>query len=373
MKRYLYQQIKEDLKQKMVFVGGPRQVGKTTLSLDILQTNNINHPAYFNWDYPGIKNKILNAEFPANEKLLIFDEIHKYKHWRNLIKGIFDVHKYEKQFLITGSAPLDYYRRGGDSLQGRYHYLRLHPFSLGEVKDSNIDTLLEFGGFPEPFLSGNKTFWKRWQTERIKRVVYEDLISLEKVNEISLMELMLENLPLRVGSPLSYQSIAQDLQVAPATVKNWIEIFERLYQVFRISPFGSPKIRAIKKEQKLYFWDWSLIEDKGIKFENMVASQLLKFCHFKEDTEGVKMELRFLRDRESREVDFVVIMDKKPLFAVEAKLSETTISPNIKYFAERTNIPIFYQVHIANADYEVKELKTRVLPFAKFVSELGLP
>ncbi|MBF0361453.1 MAG: ATP-binding protein [Oligoflexia bacterium] len=360
----------------MVFLAGPRQVGKTTLSMQLLKTDDLDHPAYLNWDDVSCKKKIIEGYLPSEEKLIIFDEIHKYLRWRNLIKGHYDRYKLKKQFLITGSARLDYYRRGGDSMQGRYHLYHLHPLSLYEINKnptkSDLDNLLQFGGFPEPFIKSNKRHWKRWQNERVSRVIQEDLINLEKVKEISQLDLLLNILPSKVGAVLSLNSLREDLNVKFETVDRWINIFERLYLCYRISPYGLKTLRTAKKEKKLYLWDWSLIESEGVRFENLVASNLLKYCQFHYEVNGDKYELCFLRDSEKREIDFVIIKDKKPLFAVECKSSEREVSSNIKYFCSRTEIPIFYQVHLGKDDYEVARFKTRIIPFAKFVQILKI-
>lgn len=375
-KRYLSEIIRKNLVKKMVFIGGPRQVGKTTLALDCLNEKATEqHPAYLNWDYPPSAAKIRNLELPVSEKILILDEIHKYVRWRNLIKGIYDTQKSRHQFIITGSARLDYYRRGGDSLLGRYRYLRLHPFSLTELNPQptteDLQMLLHFGGFPEPLFSQKDSELRIWQRERIHRVIREDLRDLERVQEISLIELLVDMLPSRVGSVLSVNSLREDLQVDHKTVERWLTILENLYVCFRIPPFGSPKIRAVKKEKKLYLWDWSPLENEGAKFENLVASHLLKYCHFLEDTEGYTMDLRFIRDKDKREIDFVVIQNKKPLFAVECKTGESQISPSIHYFKERTSIPMFYQIHRGTKDFQKENI--RVLPYIKFVKEFNLP
>jgi len=326
-KRYLREVVEKDLSERMVFVGGPRQVGKTTFALSLLSEPTEKHPGYLNWDNPKDRPLLLKGELPADESCIILDEIHKFARWRNLVKGLYDANRSAASFLVTGSARLDYYRKGGDSLQGRYHYYRLHPFSLLELNPSgnrnDLESLLKFGGFPEPILRSEERFWRRWQRERIQRVIYEDIRDLENIKEISLLELLSEELPNRVGSPLSIKNLKELLQVAHETVARWLEIFERMYFCFRIPPYGSPKIRAVKKEQKLYLWDWSLVADKGARFENFIAAQLLKYCHFVEDTEGYKMELRFLRDTDKREIDFVVMKDKKPSFAVECKAGES--------------------------------------------------
>ena len=373
--RYIQKPVKTDLKSKMVFIGGPRQVGKTTLALSFLSEPNAKSPAYFNWDDISDRPKLLRGEFPPSEKIIILDEIHKFARWRNLVKGFFDKNKGELSFLITGSARLDYYSKGGDSLQGRYHYYRLHPFSLGELdakptKD-NLDLLLKFGGFPEPLFKAEEKFWRRWQRERLQRVIYDDIRDLESVKEISLLELLASELPNRVGSPLSVKNLKELLQVAHETVERWLKIFERMYYCFRIPPYGPPKVRAVKKEQKLYLWDWSLVEEPGPRFENFIASQLLKYCQFIEDTEGYRMELRFLRDTDKREIDFVVLKDRKPMFAVECKTGDKDVSPSIYYFKERVQIPKFYQVHQGQKDY--KKNGVRVLPVPTLCEELDLP
>jgi len=297
---------------------------------------------------------------------LVFDEIHKYRQWRGLIKGIYDKQRGSRKILVTGSARLDHYRKGGDSLQGRYHYHRLHPLSLYEINPnpaaSDLDALLAFGGFPEPFLKADQRHWKRWQRERLSRVIQEDLISLEQVKEVSQVELLASVLPSRVGSPLSINNLRQDLEVAFETADRYIRILENLYFCFRIPPHGLPNLRAAKKEQKLYMWDWSLCDDPAARFENLVASQLLKYCHHLEDTEGDRMSLRFLRDSAGREIDFIVTRDGKPLFAVECKTGERDLSRNVPYFAARSDIPVFYQVHAGAKDVEFAAHRARILP-----------
>jgi len=375
--RYLKSVVKTDLTEKMVFIGGPRQVGKTVFALSFLENADETHPAYLNWDNQKSRAALLRGELPGKQKLIILDEIHKFARWRNLVKGFFDTNRSNVSFLITGSARLDLYRRGGDSLQGRYHYHRLHPLSPSELSSSpnqnDIKLLLKFSGFPEPFLKGDERFWRRWQREVASRVIYEDIRDLENVREISLIELLLDELPNRVGSPLSIKNLKEIMQVAHDSIERWISILERMYVCFRISPFGAPRIRAVKKEQKLYMLDWSRVSTDGERFENFVACQLLKYCHFLEDTEGYRTELRFLRDTDKREIDFVVVQDRKPLFAVECKTGERQINKAAYYFRERTNIPKFYQVHLGQKDFGSAENSVRVLPFQGFCTELNLP
>ncbi|MBC7753538.1 MAG: ATP-binding protein [Moraxellaceae bacterium] len=357
----------------MVFLGGPRQVGKTTLSLKFLKPASVKNPAYLNWDRNSDKSIILKDQIPFEHPVLILDEIHKYKNWRNLVKGIYDKHHEDMKIIVTGSARLDYFKKGGDSLLGRYRYFRLHPFSLFELNhnptQSDLKQLLKFGGFPEPFLTADEAEHRIWQKERVYKVVGDDLKDLQNIKEISLVQLLAEILPSKVGSPLSLNSMQEDLQVSQPTIASWIQALSQMYYCFTISPFGSPKIRAVKKLQKLYLWDWSEVEEIGPRFENLVASHLLKYCHYIEDTEGYNMELRYLRDTDGREVDFVVLKDKKPIFAVESKTGDKNLSPHIRYFQERLNIPEYYQVHMKEKDFGHPKTG-RVIPFTKFCKDI---
>jgi uncharacterized protein len=254
----------------------------------------------------------------------------------------------------------------------------LHPFSLRELgasdsrtADEHLAALLKFGGFPEPLLEQNERGLRLWQRERLTRVVREDLRDLERVREISLVEQLVDLLPAKVGSPLSIKSLREDLSVDHKTAEKWVSILENLYVCFRIAPFGARRIRAVKKAQKLYLWDWSTVADAGPRFENLVAAQLLKYCHWQEDVEGYRMELRYLRDTDGREVDFVVLQQGKPLFAVECKTGDKEPSAAALYFAERTAIPVFYQVHRGNRSFATGKIV--VVPFTRFCAELRLP
>ena len=371
--RYLKDQISEDIIEKMAFIGGPRQVGKTTLARQIIQKK----ISYLNWDNVEHRYSIIKNQLPTHLNELIFDEIHKFINWRNFIKGFYDIYGDKTKIIVTGSARLDHFKKGGDSLFGRYHYFRLHPFSLRELnKKPTLDdtnTLLNLGGFPEPVLKGNKRSYRRWALERLNRVVYTDINDLENIKEISSIEVLTHSLSDRVGSVLSIENLRQDLQVSHNTVSRWLDILQTLYVCYRISPFSASRIRAVRKEKKLYLWDWAQVSNPGARFENMVASQLLKYCHFMEDTEGYKMDLQYIRDRDGREVDFVVIKEKKPLFAVECKLSDTALSKTIKYFKERTNIPEFYQVHLSDKDTGSADIGGRSLPFWKFCQIKKMP
>jgi len=377
--RYLNTAVTDALARRMVFIGGPRQVGKTTLALSLIAAKATErHPAYLNWDDPRVAPRLRRGELPPDEPLIVLNEIHKYARWRNLVKGLYDTEKSRRRIIVTGSARLDHYRKGGDSLVGRYRYFRLHPFSVMELAHAtggsdadHLNRLLQFGGFPEPLLTGTPRNLRLWQRERMSRVIREDLRDLERVKEISLLEQLADLLPAKVGSLLSIKSLREDLDVDHKTAERWVTILEHLYVCFRIPPFGARRVRAVKKQQKLYLWDWAMVEEPGPRFENLVASQLLKYCHWMEDVEGHRMELRFLRDTDTREVDFVIVRDRKPLFAVECKSGDKAVSPAARYFAERTSIPVFYQVHLGERHYQTG--KTTVIPFATWCRELHMP
>lgn len=357
-----------DLKKKMVFLGGPRQVGKTTLAKSLLA----GRPGYLNWDIPEHRERILSNKLP-DTGFYVFDEIHKYRHWRNYLKGLYDRHKDERRIMVTGSARLDLYRFGGDSLQGRYHYLRLHPLSAAELKlttQADFMDLLRRGGFPEPFFSSSEIDAKRWSREYRTRLIREDIMSIEHIQDLGQLELLMLRLPDLVGSPLSVNSISEDLQTAHKTIERWIQALERMYAVFRLAPFGSPPIKAVKKGRKHYHYDWALVKDLPARFENLVASHLLKWVHHEEDTKGRNLELRYLRDIAGREVDFVLLEDGKPLELVECKWSDREISPALKYAAARLPGVRAVQIYAeGSADYVTKE-NIAVMPALKYLRRL---
>ncbi|MGK5081723.1 AAA family ATPase [Bdellovibrionota bacterium FG-1] len=354
MNRYLQSQIQKDLQKKMVFIGGPRQAGKTTLAKSIAQAMG-GELGYLNWDDSEDREKILKRELPQSP-IWIFDEIHKYRLWRNYLKGLFDKQRDSKKILVTGSARLDYYRYAGDSLQGRYHFLRLHPLSLDELNSTtsgDLNELFRLGGFPEPFLSGERFEADRWSREYRTRLIREDITSVENLHDLGNLELLLLRLPELAGNPLSINALREDLQISFKSVSRWLDILERFYAIFRLSPFGHSRLNAVKKERKHYHFDWNLVKDEGVRFENLVASHLLKWCNYFEDTQGRDLALCFYRDLEQREVDFVVTEDRKPICFVETKLSDVPVSKSLSYLKRKfPKVPAFQIYLKGTKDFE---------------------
>jgi hypothetical protein len=352
----------------MVFVAGPRQVGKTTLARRILGRKR----GYLNWDAAADREAILRGELPS-AKLWVFDEIHKYRLWWRFLKGLYDRRRPAQKILVTGSAHLDFYRYGGDSLQGRYHLLRMHPLSVGELRlrrPTELRDLLTLGGFPEPFFGGDETQARRWSREYRNLLVREELTSLERVTDLGRLELLMVRLPELVGSPLSVNALREDLQLSHATVANWLAILERLYGLFRVSPFGAPRIRAVKKEQKHYHLDWSVVPDEGPRFENLVGVHLQKWVHFVQDTEGRDVELRYFRDVDGREVDFVVVERRRPTHLVECKWTDAPVDPSLRYLKVRFPDSEAWQISAAGTKDFVSPDGIRVCPALEFLRRL---
>lgn len=385
--RYIEPAIRADLASKMVFVAGPRQVGKTTLARHLLVGP---QDLYLSWDNRQHRAELRAARWPAAEALVVLDELHKWRSWKSWLKGEYDAHRERLRLLVTGSARMDVNRRGGDSLQGRYHHYRLHPFSLRELSGGDagglepggelpipdvpggavLDDLVRFGGFPEPVLARTDRSLRRWHKERVDRFVREDVRDLESVRDLGAIQVLTDLLPERVGAPLSLNSLREDIEVSHRAVSAWMDILERLYFVFRLRPFVSSRVRSLSKAAKAYLWDWSMVSSDGSRFENLVASHLLKLCHLLEDRDGWKTELWYLRDRQGHEVDFLVTVDRRPWFAVEAKLSETRIDPSLRYFRERLGIPWTYQV-VRSGTRDFVEDGTRCLPASRFLMALA--
>ena len=367
--RYLTAQVERDLDRKMVFVAGPRQVGKTTLARSLPGAE----LGYLNWDIPEHREAILERELPP-APLWIFDEIHKYRSWRNFLKGVFDGRRPGQKILVTGSARLDYYRFSGDSLQGRYHLLRMHPLSVAEIGATTVDDLQQLtllGGFPEPFFGGSQTEARRWTREYRNLLINEEIVALERARDLGNLELLVLRLPKLVGSLLSINALREDLGVSHRVLAGWLDILERLYAIFRLSPMGAPHIRAIKKARKHYHFDWSLVQNESARFENLIACHLLKWVHFLQDTQGRDLELRYFRDTDGREVDFVIIEGGLPITLIECKYSDSKPDRSLRYLKRKFPDAEAWQVSASGTKDFVTPEGIRVCPALTLLADLA--
>ncbi len=366
---------------KMIFLTGPRQVGKTTFARNWLNSAGCDD-TYFNWDDPSViveyrrnplffKN-IVEERFKGKPVPVVFDEIHKQKNWRDILKGFYDSNREKIQLLVTGSSRLGMYRKSGDSLIGRYFSYRMFPVGLPEaVADlsfvliddrliengdillrearkvdtvktrGSLDELIRFGGFPEPFLKASPKFHRRWQTDYKTLLTKEDVRDLSRIADIRGLEHLVELLPSRVGSPLSVNSLREDLSVHHSTISKWIDVLKEVYLVFTIRPWHRQIQRSLKKEPKLYFFDWSLLPDSGARYENLLAVSLVKMATRFTETGLGTFEIMYIRDTAKREVDFVLVKDGKPLALFEAKEGGREIAPDISYFGRMLNLPCY--------------------------------
>jgi len=338
MKRYIFATLQEFLAKKMVLLMGPRQVGKTTIAKSLDPST-----AYYNYDIKKDIKIFRDLQWDRSKKLVIFDELHKMKRWKLWLKGIYDEGSTQHQkFLITGSARLDIAKKMGDSLAGRFFSLRLNPLDLKELKGINPPTsvethyqnLLELSGFPEPFFEGTERFYQLWSRTHSDLILKQDLISLEAIRDIDGIELLVQLLASRVGSTVSYNSLAEDLQRDDKTIKKWLGLLEQMYIVFRVSPYSKNITRGLKKAGKYYFYDIAKIEGgEAEKLENLAALSLKKEIEFREDCDGIPGQLHFIQTKEKHEIDFLVLQKKRPAHLIEVKLSDEAPSKNFAYFS----------------------------------------
>ncbi len=375
MKRRYIEEIIKTLalkNNKMAFISGPRQSGKTTLA-KILMTEESTHK-YFNWDDPVFRRQWIKDPkvLISDVRLAVFDEIHKAKNWKRNLKGIYDTLEEKCKIIVTGSARLNVYKKGGDSLLGRYLNFRLHPFTVGELlrttpmspdgslkhmfadqkynlghdSEQILKRLLKFGGFPEPYLKQSKEYLNLWQIGRSEKIVKEDLRDLSRIPELNQVEALMSMLPERAANPLSIQSLREDLEIAHDTAQRYIKYLKELYYIFEIKPYSKVIPRSIKKEGKLYLWDWSEVPTEGEKFENLVASHLLKACDYWTDSGHGAFKLFYLKNKQKKEIDFLIVRDNKPWVAVECKSGKEEPSPNFKIFLQY--IKCDYAIQILN-------------------------
>lgn len=360
--RYIAKQIQYDIEERVVLISGPRQVGKSTISRHFFPERQV----YLNYDEKTHRAIIRAKSWSRDRDLVIFDELHKMPKWKSWIKGLYDTEGSRPRILVTGSARFETFKNGGDSLAGRHFLFRLHPFSVAELKnhfspEETFDRILRFGGFPEPFLRASDTFAARWRRGHLDRILREDLLDLERVREIRRIEVLVDLLAERVGSTISYSSLARELEVSPHTVKHWIQILESLYVVFVITPYSKNLARSLLHEPKIYFFDTGAVTaGEGARFENAIATAMLKHAHFKHDVLGQKTALHYLRDKEKREVDFLLVSDKKIELIVEAKVSDSNPSPALVYYSQRLQVEDKVQVvRRLPLSLDVKGIKVR--------------
>ncbi|HAT72595.1 MAG TPA: hypothetical protein DCS63_07250 [Elusimicrobia bacterium] len=363
-----------DLRKKMVFITGPRQVGKTYFSKSI--QGEFKKTIYLNQDDISDIKIISKRAWPLDAELVILDEIHKMKGWKAFLKGTFDTRPDRQSFLVTGSARLDTFRQTGDSLAGRYFLYRLNPLSVKELSGSMppyvaLSALNRLGGFPEPFLSASDTEANRWRRQYYTDLVREDIMDFSRIGEIRAIRLLLEMLRKRVGSPLSYTSLAGDLQVAPNTVRKYMEILESLHIVFAVRPFHKNIARSLLKEPKIYFYDSGYVEgDEGVRLENTVAVSLLKHAQYLQDTQGLDVSLHYIRTKDGKELDFALAEKGELTHFIEVKLSEEMVSRALIYYKRRyPGIKAVQLVH--NARNEREESGVSVVRAGGWLAQLS--
>ncbi len=405
MQRVYQQVIKQHLSEfdQMLFLSGPRQAGKTTVARHIFSSYD---GLYLNWDLVEDRDKILsptkkllhslNTHVASLQKpLIVFDEIHKYPQWKNYLKGLYDYAHWNDQIaiIVTGSARLDIYKKGSDSLMGRYFPYRIHPLSLREitmqppeinlacfvqnpVKPPNdlYEALWKFGGFPEPFLRQNLRFHRRWTQLRFQQLFREDIRDLNAVRELDQIEVLAHTLQRQAGQLVNYSNLSQKIRVADQTIRRWVAILDSFFFCFRVAPWSKSIPRSLLKEPKVYLWDWSIVNDEGSRFENFIASHLLKACHFWTDVGLGRYELFFLRTKDGKEVDFLVTRESKPWIVVEAKLGHSRgLSKSLVYFHQLLGTQHAFQVahnmpYIDRSCFEYVD--PTIVPAATFLSQL---
>ncbi len=371
MERSLQPYIKDDLPQKIVLLTGPRQSGKTTLAQNLAKNFD-----YFNYDLAEHRVALLEKSWRRDCDLIILDELHKMKNWKSWVKGIYDTRGLRPPMLVTGSARLDTARRVGDSLAGRFFQYRLHPLDLKEVKpalspEEGFDRLMRFGGFPEPFLKGQEIFYNRWKKSHHDIILRQDLLDMESVRDIAAIETLIELMRHRVGSPVSYNSLARYLQRDPKTIRRWLELLENMYIVFKVVPFHRNIARSLLKEPKYYFYDTGQVYgNEGNRLENIVAGAMLKELQFLEDTLGRTCALCYLRDKDGREIDFLVVIDSRPALMIEVKWAEDSLSRNFAVFSKNLHHTPSVQL-VGKLDREKSfESGARILNAAHWLTEL---
>jgi len=379
--------------RQMAFVSGPRQVGKTTVCWAL-------GDAYLNWDNADDRRAVLRGPASLADRLEldrlrpgppvgVLDEFHKYRKWKGLLKGFFDTYGDRVRLVVTGSSRLDVFRRGGDSLMGRYLLYRMHPWSAGEIARTELpaqeirppvdtapadwDALWEHGGFPEPYLRRDARFTRRWRSLRRDQLSREELRDIAHVQDLRTMETLMAILAEMSGRQLIYSNLSREIGVAVDTARRWVDLVARLHDGFVIRPWFANVSKALRKEPKWFLRDWSGIADEGARAETFVACHLLKAVEGWTDLGFGEFELRYLRDKMKREVDFLVVRDRRPWCLVETKLNDSTLSPALAHFQAQTRAPHALQV-VLGLSYEPVDCfsagRPVVVPAKTFLSQL---
>ena len=336
IKRFLQPYLKKYLLKKILLISGPRQCGKTTLA-KMISTNH----DYINFDNAKERALLEEQAWDRKKQYIVFDELHKKRAWKSWLKGIFDSEGIPPGLLVTGSAKLDLSRKAGDSMAGRFFSFRLYPLSLkeldanGQKADKLMERLLLYSGFPEPYLEADPTFYNLWEKAHIDTIIRQDLIELESPRLLTKIETLIELLKESVGNPVSSARLAEKLGgCSPKTVQNWLEWLEKLYIVFKITPYSKNISRSLKKMPKYYFHNWVLLKhNKGLMFENFTACALLKENHLREDIKGEKRSLHYLRNKNKQEIDFVLVKNQKVVALIESKWANENLDSNFKAFS----------------------------------------
>lgn len=362
MERAQKQAILNDLQKKMVFLAGPRQAGKTWLAEDIAKE--YQHPLYLNYDNIDHRKIINDHAWTDETDLLILDELHKKPRWKNYLKGLYDTKLKHLHILVTGSAKLDLYHKVGDSLAGRYFLHHLLPISLAELKQVdepvNMKRLIERSGFPEPYLAKTEVDAKRWRLQYADSLLRTDVLDFKNIGNLQAIRMVFELLRRKVGTSVSYKSIAEDVEISPHTVKKYIEVLEAIYVVFRVTPYSKNIARSLLKEPKIYFYDTGLVEgDEGAIFENFVANALLKYAFGKIDYQAELYELKYFRTKEGKEIDFVLALDNKVETVIEVKVSDKDINPHLLWMQEKYQFKAIQLVKHLRQEYKKQEVEVR--------------
>lgn len=389
IKRALYPiTFAEQWGRQMRFITGPRQSGKTTLARQLLDAEGCGK-LYYLWDLRSVRQRYKANELfftedalPAGKpRWVCFDEIHKMPKWKNILKAVFDETFEKYRFIVTGSAKLDVTKRAGDSLAGRYFTFHLMPLLLCEImgraeasskvpasahefvaaclqnspaaKEQDVLLhLLEYSGFPEPFLRQSRPFCVRWARDYQETVIREDIGALTRIVDREYIHDLYNLLPEMVGSPLSVSSLASHLQISPVTAKNYLRRLEDFFMAFSIRPYSRNIKRSLLKAGKYYLYNWSRIADPGARFENYVACEIRTRLMLWSDVSGDQYGLFYIRNKQKQETDFLIAQNGKPWLLVEAKLSDGLIEPHHLYAGEALgNIPIVQvcrQPHVAS-------------------------